>query len=123
MYQYDKIYVWEEWGSSGLWILDDEEPRGVGGNVSYEEFNLPKDLVQRFEYWINWHDAIRPEWSDEKNNFDRFLFDAYGMSLSIDLKRFLGDKHRVFYGTRLDQNCFEVILDKNNDEILVPHRK
>ena len=116
----DSIYIWHDWSSTALWVLREGEPKGVGSNAAYENYGIAADLRARFEFWTSWHDAYKVEYSDEKNNFDRELYDAYGTALAIELKLFLGDKHRVFYHDRLNPNCFEITLVKNFDGVTVP---
>ena len=101
------IYVWCDFESTGIWGLTNE---GYLGNADYERFDLPQGLVVRFKFWERWFSDTYVEWNDERNKMDRKLFDAYGLSLAVDLKRFTGDKHRIFYGHLNDENCVEIIL-------------
>ncbi|MBU1630178.1 hypothetical protein KKD88_03830 [Patescibacteria group bacterium] len=100
------IHVWCDWESTGIWIRRDSH----FGYAEYEDFGLPADLVGRFKYWERWHSDTYPEQSNEQNKMDRDLYDAYGLSLAIDLKRFVEDKHRVFYGHPTYPNCAEIVL-------------
>lgn len=107
MKQHQLIHVWCDWESTGLWI------RGVDGqleNAEHESFDLPQGLIERFKYWERWFSDTYPEQSNEQNKMDPDLYDAYGLSLAIDLKRFVGEKHRVFYGHPTYPNCVEIVL-------------
>jgi len=85
-----------DWGSTGLWVLKKPFQETAGGNASYAAFRLPQWLIDRFDVWAQWHDAWEP-WNDNKNEPDHELFEAYGLSLAIDLKRFLGPGYHVEY--------------------------
>jgi hypothetical protein len=87
-----------DWGSTGIWQIKEPKQRCAGGCVVYEELKLPQWLVDRFEYWTNWHDAHEP-WK-ETPGLDSELWRAYAFSLAIDLKRVLGDDYYVEYGGR-----------------------
>ncbi len=100
------IYVHIDYGSTGLWV---PSKSGEGlGNASYDSYNLPKDLLDRFHIWEGWFTDRRPEDSDENQKMDWKLFDSYGRALAIDLKRFLGKDYHIFYGDVKD--CEEIIF-------------
>lgn len=124
------IYVWVDWESTGIWIVDEKE--GYLMNADYERFGLPQELVARFKYWERWYSDAMPGWNDEQNKTDQKLFDAYGLSLAIDLKRFVGEKHRIIYGQPNHENCLEIVLVEREHvkkeegrivPIAVPHKK
>ncbi len=120
----NKVYVWVDWGSTGLWV----PKRGDSGiylaNASYERFGLPEDLVRRFEYWTAWFDNRKFELRDIKHQMDYKLFRAYGLSLACDLKLFLKDTYKVFYGHKTDHDCTEIVLVKRDyDDAYVPWTK
>lgn len=100
------IHVWCDWESTGMWIEED----GHLKNADYGLFALPQELITRFKYWERWFSDAVPEWNDEQNKTDRKLYNAYGLSLAIDLKRFFGEKYRVFYGHFTDKDCVEIVL-------------
>lgn len=111
----ESIHVWCDWESTGIWTPMDEE--GHLANDEYERFNLPQDLITRFKYWERWFSDAVPGWNNKQNKTDKKLYDAYGLSLAVDLKRFIGEKHRVFYGVPhyTDEipnynDCKEIIL-------------
>lgn len=114
------VYVWVDWESTGLWV---ETASGGLANANYEHFNLPKDMIQRFEFWTAWFSNRRPEMEDNQNQMDDELFRAYGISLAIQLKLF-HDEYRVFYGHKTDFDCFEISLfSRDYDKKLIPFRK
>jgi hypothetical protein len=85
--QGDDLHVDIDWGSTGIWI--------DGRNLSqYSCLNLPDWLVERFRYWTGWYNSHEP-WNGE--TIDQELFDAYGWSLAVDLKRVVGESHRIFW--------------------------
>ncbi len=109
------IYVWCDWESTGIWVTYEKDPHLK--NADYQQFDLPQELIARFKYWERWFSDAMPEWSNERNKTDKKLYDAYGFSLAIDLKRFVGDKNRVVYGSPTYVNgkptydgCAEIIL-------------
>lgn len=115
----DAIYVWVDWESTGLWIHIDGRQELV--NVDYERFDLPKELVQRFNYWTAWFNNRKFEIEDEQNQIDHKLFETYGLSLAVDLKLFLQHDYRVFYGHDTEDNCVEVdLIHRNYDNRLIP---
>jgi hypothetical protein len=84
--QGDDLHVDIDWGSTGIWI--------EGGPLSrYSDLDLPDWLVERFRYWTGWYNSHAP-WNGE--TIDHELFDAYALSLAVDLKRVVGERHRVF---------------------------
>lgn len=96
-----------DWGSTGIWEIKEPKQRYAGRCVAYEGLNLPKWLVDRFEYWTTWHDAHEP-WK-ETPGLDSELWRAYAFSLAIDLKRTLGDDYYVEYGGREIHNDLEYL--------------
>ena len=89
-----------DWGSTGIWVLDEPFQKYAGGNLSdYKSLNLPYWLIERFNLWTDWYNSWEP-WNkdgDSQNEPEDELFDAYGLSLAIDLKQFLGDEYHVEY--------------------------
>ena len=79
-----------DWGSSGIWICTKS---GIP-NDHYSNHDLPRWLVERFKYWTGWWNS-HATWEGE--TIDYSLFQAYGRSLAVDLKRVLGKKQRVFF--------------------------
>ena len=82
--------------SNGIW----ETPKSCYGSMGhccgYEEFHLPEWLLQRFSFWELWHDQWQP--IDElPEDFDWDSFNAYGRSLAVDLKYYLGPDVSVDY--------------------------
>lgn len=115
MNQNKTFYVWCDWESTGIWVADEKDPHLK--NADYQKYHLPQELITRFQYWERWFSDAMPEWNNERNKTDQKLYDAYGLSLAIDLKRFVGDKNRVVYGspTYVDgkptyNECTEIIL-------------
>ncbi len=84
----DDLRVDIDWGSSGIWTRDLKMRH-------YSDLKLPDWLVDRFRYWIGWYNSQQPERVSE--TLDSELFDAYGLSLAVDLKRVVGERRRVFY--------------------------
>ena len=89
----DILVVDVDWSSTGIWI------RGADGrnkHLGYDWLILLPWLVARFEYWTWWYNRWEfwtPGAEDRKP--DDTLFEAYGFSLAIDLKRVVGDRYHV----------------------------
>lgn len=87
------IVVDLDWSSTGIWLN--------GGNVSYDRFNIPPWLLARFEFWSWWYNRWEP-WRNTQEEAqlrepDEELFDAYGLSIAIDLQRHLGPTFAVLF--------------------------
>ena len=95
--------------STGLWRHDHLQVC----NTHYGNFDLPEWLVERFKYWTGWYNMYGPY--DERP--DKILFRAYGRSLAVDLKRFVGKEQRVFYGFHADN---ERKCQVSTEEIVLP---
>ncbi len=85
-----------DWDSTGIWVLDNPFQKTAGRNASYEIFSIPKWLIDRFEVWTQWYNAQEPRRAG-KDSIDQEYFDAYGLSLAIDLKRYLGADYHIEY--------------------------
>lgn len=91
---FDKcIVVRKDWGSSALWGRG--RFGGLANFTSYDELSLPQWLVDRMNYWSDWFDCRDPEQPDHHMDWEDFH--AYGLSIAIDLKRFLGAEWEVEY--------------------------
>lgn len=88
------IMVNKDWGSSVLWGRS--STGGMANYSSYEHFGFPSWLIERFDYWSNWYESNIPENISDSLDWDSF--EAYGLSLAIDIKRLVGDKFVVYYG-------------------------
>jgi len=117
----EEVWVQIDWDSTGVWVRSD-----LGNylaNTGYDAFNLPDDLIKRFEYWEEWYSS-RPWPKMIDNEYkeyeipDQLLFDTYGRSLAIDLKKFLGDTYRVYFGNY--ENPIEILLMKRDNGTIVP---
>jgi hypothetical protein len=61
LFRYSKfLRVEAGWGSSGIWGISSPGSYGATPNYSYEHFDLPKRVVQRFEKWQRLYDARDP---------------------------------------------------------------
>ena len=94
-----------DWSSTGLWVKIKDD--GFA-NTQYEYYDLPQWLLDRFNYWTELFNSQEPTTIEEDLDWDSF--NAYGLSLAIDLKRVLGDGYRIFYG--YDK---EIILQSGSD--------
>ncbi|MCX6906540.1 MAG: hypothetical protein NTY01_00695 [Verrucomicrobia bacterium] len=82
-----------DWGSTGIWEYSDD--KYLHGNLSYASLRLPPWLIERFDYWTWWFNRMTPETG--ANAPDDDLFEAYGLSLAIDLKLWVGERFDVYY--------------------------
>ncbi len=90
---FDKcIVVSKDWGSSALWGRG--KFGGLANFASYDAFSLPQWLIDRMNYWSDWYESRDP---DRPDDVDWENFHAYGLSIAIDLKRFLGSEWEVQY--------------------------
>lgn len=89
----NELYVDIDWGSSGIWSIEDG--RGYVNDI-YGNFDLPDWLVKRFQYWTGWYNCEHQP-GDINEKMDWESFNAYGLSLAVDLKRVVGDKYKVFW--------------------------
>src|ERR1041385_8367112 len=92
------IMVNKDWGSPVLWMRGRDS--GFGPLASYAFLDLPRWLLDRFEFWSEWHDSWVPETPCPEPESD--AWDSYGMSLASDLKRVVGDRFAVYYGTEVE---------------------
>ncbi len=90
------LRVWLDWCSTGIWAIDTPFQQAAGANVSYESLNLPSWLIDRFNLWTDWYNEWEP-WNSNLNEPEEELFEAYGLSLAIDLKRFLESEYYIEY--------------------------
>lgn len=88
-----QLMVDVDWSSTGLWVKIKDNG---WANTDYEYYNLPSWLIDRFNYWTELFDSQEPTTIEEDLNWDNF--NAYGLSLAIDLKRVLGEKYHIYYG-------------------------
>lgn len=91
--------VWPEFGSSGIWMIEEPLQKTAGSMVTHESLCLPKDLVQRFNTWIEWHFQCMPDRQGDK--FDWVSFEKVGYQLARDLKDFLGYEVYVEYDEKV----------------------
>ena len=70
----------------------------MGNCPGYQGLDLPQWLIDRMEYWSAWYESYVPEEIEVKMDWESF--EAYGLSLAIDLKRIVGNRYVVYYGTK-----------------------
>jgi hypothetical protein len=102
-----------DWSSTGIWLCYSD---GKTCNASYEGFEFPKSLIERFHFWTAWHDNHSP-WNGETIDYD--LFRAYGRALAVDVKRIVKDETRVFYGFYAGK---KLKCQVSEEEILLPEK-
>ena len=79
------LRVWPEYGSSGIWVIDEPMQQKAGKNISYEALNLPQDLANDFAIWQDKFDEHGIEWNTEHEE-NSFYQD--GLELAKKLKEF-----------------------------------
>ena len=89
-----------DYSSTGIW----SKGKDHNSNASYDWLKLPAGLMARFEYWSWWYNRYEPWAKDsEARAPNEKFFEAYGLSLAIDLKRLVGDKFHVeFRGEHIE---------------------
>ncbi len=85
------LRVWPEYGSSGIWVIDEPMQQKAGKNISYEALNLPQDLANDFAIWQDKFDEHGIEWNTEHEE-NSFYQD--GLELAKKLKEFF--KYRAY---------------------------
>lgn len=93
-----------DFGSTGIWETPAACHRSMGCNCDYAEFHLPDWLLQRFFFWELWHEQWQPM-DDLPEDFDWDSFYAYGRSLAVDLKYYLGPDVSVDYRDEPISQC------------------
>ena len=89
------LMISKDWGSTVVWLRD--ETGGMANCTTYEgfDFNFPEWLIRRFDFWSAWYESNDPLHIEE--TLDLRLFNAYGISLAIDVKRIVKDRYVVYY--------------------------
>ncbi|MBU9218899.1 hypothetical protein KTD55_33115 [Burkholderia gladioli] len=95
-YDRSRLWVWPEWGSSGIWYPQMGSQLGHGGvsMVAHAALGLPDALSERFSRWIDWYDEYMPENPDQ---FPWPQFRQEGQELAFELARFVGSSYSVEY--------------------------
>jgi hypothetical protein len=90
-----QLRVMAEYCSSGIWVIGK-----VGcfrhGMIEHSSLNLPPDLAQRFEQWIELYDE------NSATNFNLDRFNNIGRGLAKDLKNYLGIESVEFIPESID---------------------
>ncbi|MDC6127297.1 hypothetical protein PPH41_04740 [Burkholderia gladioli] len=95
-YDRGRLWVWPEWGSSGIWYptMGSQLGNGPVGMVTHAALGLPDALSARFNRWIDWYDEYFPEYRDQ---FPWTQFHREGQELAFELARFVGGTYSVEY--------------------------
>jgi len=96
----ETLVVKLDWSSTGIW----SKGKDHYSNASYDWLKLPAGLMARFEYWSWWYNRSAPEQKDSASREpNEKFFEAYGLSIAIDLKRVVGDRFHVeFRGEKIE---------------------
>lgn len=108
-----EIYIETDYSASGIWIPDPGEGYMVCADRDF--LNLPKEILQRLDYWTEWFDKQRPKMGGDHNKMDWDLFRSYGKALAVEMKLFLKDDYKVFFGYANDPECIEIVLKTRTD--------
>lgn len=81
------LRVEADWGGSGIWGISFPGSFGSTPNYSYECFDLPKRVVQRFIKWQRLYSSRDPSADPEKDNFDWPAFRQERDLLGRELKK------------------------------------
>jgi len=90
------LMVDKDWGSSVIWVRG--RRGGMANCTSYDRFGFPDWLVRRLDLWSAWYGNNDP--SEISKTLDWELWEGYGLALAVDVKRIVGDKYVVSFGTR-----------------------
>jgi len=74
-----------DWGGTGIWGISFPGSYGSTPNYSYECFDLPKQLVRRFDRWTKHYTSMDPSVSFEEQGFRQEWFDKEGAALACEL--------------------------------------
>ena len=107
------LRVWPEYGSSGIWVIDEPMQELAGKNISYEILNLPQDLANDFTIWQDKFDEHGIEWNSVEIE-NEFYQD--GLELAKRLKEFLKYKAYVEYEGHIKTEIkyYYVMAEYNN---------
>jgi hypothetical protein len=89
------LMISKDWGSTGVWVRT--QSGGMANCTTYDRFNFPEWLVRKFDFWSVWYENNDP--LEIEKILDSSLWNAYGLSLAIDVKRIVGDRYVVYYDT------------------------
>ena len=74
-----------DWCSTGIWGIAFPGSYGSNPNYAYECFDLPKQLIRRFERWTAHYNSMDPSVPFDKQGFRRAWFDKEGEALAREL--------------------------------------
>lgn len=92
-----KLRVMADYKSSGIWIMEEVLPGFRHGMISHEALNLPKELSDKFNKWIEtkWTWLSKKPSKEEVEEFNRV-----GSQLAQELKKFLGPEYYVEFESK-----------------------
>ena len=74
-----------DWGGTGIWGISFPGSYGATPNYAYECFDLPKQLIRRFERWTKHYNSMDPSVSFDEQGFRQEWFDKEGAALACEL--------------------------------------
>lgn len=90
------LRVWPEWGSSGIWSLDEACQAAAGRMVPYAMLDVPFALIRRIAKWQQAFDEGKPEF--ERSQEAGAWLRAEQRELAVALQAALGPNHVVECG-------------------------
>ena len=101
------LMVSKDWGSTVLWGY--LENGHMANYSTYERFGFPDSLIRRCDFWSGWYENNEPCRIEETLNLQ--MWEAYGLALAIDIKRFVRDRYIVYFGTEHEIPYFPFDID------------
>jgi hypothetical protein len=86
-----------DWSSTGIWGIAFPGSYGTSPNYSYECFDLPKELIRRFDAWTAHYNSMDPCRPFEQQGFRQEWFDKEGEFLATELVKYVDAQTYVEY--------------------------
>ena len=74
-----------DWGGSGIWGISFPGSYGTTPNYGYDNFDLPKSLIKRFDRWTRYYQSMNPYKPFHEQGFRQEWYDKEGEALASAL--------------------------------------
>jgi len=86
LFKYKRFFrIESDWGGSGIWAIAFPGAYAASPNYDYDNFDLPKKLIRRFERWTNHYQSMDPCVPFEDQGFRQEWFNKEGELLASEL--------------------------------------
>jgi hypothetical protein len=104
-----KLRVLADVECSGIWEIEPPAiPEARHIPLDYDELNLPQELVDKFDAWIESYE----QYIYDRNHFNLEKFNKTGKQIAKELKTFLGKDYYVEYEAEAEPHV------RNGEEIV-----